>query len=118
MTVAWPSTLPQCFLADSISLEQAQNVISSEMSVGPDKVRRRSTAAVRPMTGTLKLDAAQYEIFTAFVETDIADGARPFLFPRQEPPLGTSILVRLKPPYKVSRVGNHWRVTLDLQVLP
>ncbi len=118
MTVTWPNTLPQCFLADSLALEQPQNVILSEMSIGPEKARRRSTSGVRSMSGTLSMTASEYVVFVDFVSSTILDGVRPFLFPQQEPPFGSAILVRLKPPYKVSRVGNRWRVSLEMQILP
>lgn len=112
----WPSALPQSFLRDGFGEEGADNIIVSEMSVGPAKTRRRTTANVFPITGGMRMTDTQLAAFKTFVKVDIADRALPFTFP--DPYGGADLLVRMKSPHKVSSMGLEWRVELDLEVLP
>ena len=112
----WPVSLPQCFLPNGYSEEGADNLISSSNEIGPDKVRRRSTSAPYRITGVLKCSATQKIIFRDFFHNDIKSGSKTFYFPNSEG--GDPLLVRIIPPYNLSRVGVSWRVKIDLEVLP
>lgn len=113
----WPASLPCRFTATSQSHEGADNLIRSEMSVGPDKARRRSTASVSRLSGDMVMTSAQRATFATFIKQEAKDGALPFTF---KDPYGTgSILVRYVPAYRVSRFGaGKWLVSLQLEVLP
>lgn len=113
---AWPGTLPQKLLRDGFAEESPDNLIVSDMSVGPAKVRRRTTAAVRMIRGTLHMTSAQVSTFRTFVKTTIADRSQPFTFP--DPYGGAALLVRMPTPYRVSAVGIDWRIDIELEVLP
>ena len=116
MTATWPSTLPQRFLSDSFAEESADNLIVSNMSVGPAKMRRRTTAAVRPISGSMYVTAEQLATLRAFIGNDIADRALPFTFPDQRG--GPALHVRMTAPISISAMGLEWRVGIALEVLP
>lgn len=117
MTAAWPSALPCRFTAYSQDYEAADNLIRSDMSIGPAKVRRRSTSAVAKLSGDMVMTSAQRDEFFAFVQDDIVSGALPFTFKN---PHGTNdILVRYVPPYRVKRFGaGKWVISMQLEILP
>lgn len=116
MTAAWPATLPQQFLRDGFEGTSADNIIASSVSTGPAKTRRRTTAAVRPLSGTMIMTSAQLATFRAFVSTTIAERSRPFTFP--DPYGGSDLLVRMVEPFKDAPNVLDWRVTITLEVLP
>jgi hypothetical protein len=116
MTVpTWPADLPQNFTASSFNLEGPDNVMRSENSVGPAKVRRRTTSNVWKESGELFMTAAQYSAFLTFLAS-ILDGAKAFTFPSQV--TGTGELVRMTAPHKARSVAAYWYVSLSLEILP
>jgi hypothetical protein len=59
--------------------EQLQNtVIRTQMDAGPAKVRRRATAAVRPLSLRWVLTEAQLETFISFFEDEVVGGSIAF----------------------------------------
>lgn len=112
----WPASLPQCFLPNGYTEEGPDNLLSSGNDIGPDKVRKRTSSAPYPMSGVLKCSSTQKIAFKDFFKNDIMSGAKAFYFPNSEE--GDPLLVRIIPPYKLSRVGVSWRIKLDLEVLP
>ena len=116
MTAAWPTTLPQHFLREDFAGTSPDNLIASEMSIGPAKVRRRSTAAVSIMNGTMIMTEAQLTTFETFVETTIAERSKAFTFPN--PRGGADLLVRMPKSYTWAPDGVQWRVSFQLEVLP
>jgi len=116
MTAAWPATLPQSFLTDGFGEESANNTIESDVSIGPKKVRRRSTSGVRKMSGALMMTTAQYATFRTFVSVTIKDGALTFTFP--DPNEGADLLVRLAGSYKVGVEKPFRKIEIELEVMP
>lgn len=116
MTASWPNSLPQHFLRDDFSSTSPDNLIASEMSIGPAKVRRRSTAAVYNMNGTMVMTDAQFTVFETFVANEIAGRSKTFNFPH--PRGGAPVLVRMTKSYTWAPDGIDWRVSFQLEVLP
>jgi len=117
MTVpSWPVTLPQAFLKDGFSEEGADNLLASNVSIGPAKVRRRTTSNVEPITGTMMMSDTQRQAFKAFVKDDIKDRSIAFTFP--DPHGGSALLVRMRAPPTYTPIGISWRVQIALEVLP
>lgn len=73
MSVNWPTALPSVNLTGWKYTKQSA-VLKSEMEIGPPKRRKRATSHWAVLTGTLDLTQAQFEAFTAFVETDLKGG--------------------------------------------
>ncbi|MET3611738.1 hypothetical protein ABID16_000043 [Rhizobium aquaticum] len=116
MTASWPNTLPQHFLREDFAGTSPDNLVASEMSIGPAKVRRRSTAAVSTMNGSMVMTDAEFTIFEAFVANDLAGRAKAFNFPH--PRGGAPVLVRMTKSYTWVPDGIEWRVSIQLEVLP
>jgi hypothetical protein len=116
MTAIWPNILPKRFTVSTYQETRPDNVVYSEVSIGPAKARRRTTANVWDQGGTMVMTYDQYRLFLSFVANDIGDGAKAFWFPDRLG--GPNLLVRLKEPPKVSLEGNLWQVSITLEVLP
>jgi hypothetical protein len=83
MAQYWPTSLPSQWLVDAFSESPGDNLVRQDMSMGPPKVRRRSTAAYRPITNALILDSDELSVFDNFYETILQNGA--LTFNRQVP---------------------------------
>ena len=118
MTVpVWPSTIPQAFVLNSYVEKGANNLIKSDNSAGPAKMRRKTTANIRQVSGDMMMDATQLATFRTFLTSSIGYGALPFTFPAQSE-AGTW-LVRIDPQYDlVAASPSLWRVSLKIEVLP
>jgi hypothetical protein len=115
----WPIGLPQIFLIDGFAQGLAnKNLIRSQMDVGPAKLRRRSTAATRPMQGSMDMTDDQIQILMDFMD-EIEGGALPFYFPAQPPFVGT-YLVRFgdELPQWDWFAPHTWKVDIKLEILP
>jgi hypothetical protein len=71
----WPATLPQYVLAANYTEAVPDNSIRSETDVGPAKVRRRGTAAPRPISCQVLLTTAQRATLDDFYNTDTKAGS-------------------------------------------
>jgi len=119
MAEVWPSTLPQCFLADTVSWQLGDGRLRTTMEAGPAKARRRTSAVSDRLAGDMKMTTIQWEDLKTFVKTTLQESDA-FTFPNPDGGSGTDLLVRLgdNEPGAV-RVGRgFWIVTLDLEVLP
>ncbi|MBY5698519.1 hypothetical protein [Rhizobium leguminosarum] len=116
MTAIWPDDLPRRFIVSSYQEARPDNVVYSEVAIGPAKARRRTTANVWDQGGTMVMTYSQYRSFLRFLSNDISDGAKAFWFPDRLG--GENILVRVKEPPKVTLDGNLWQVSIALEVLP
>lgn len=106
----WPS-LP--ISLDSYSETIPDRVIRSSMEVGPQKIRRRSSTAVRKVAFKMMLTDAQVATFDAFFDTNDSL-AFDFTDPR------TSVLKRARfaGVSKYDRDETMWTVTVELEYLP
>jgi len=113
----WPVTLPQKFSADGYDESAPDNVIRSKPDTGPDKIRRRTTANIRPYKTTLRMTGAQVDTLDAFYVTTLLSGS--LAFDWQEPRSGSTKSFRFVSAPKYSpRGGDFWNVALDLEQLP
>jgi hypothetical protein len=117
MPDVWPVSLPQDFLRNSYQSAAAENRIRSQPDTGPAKVRRRSTANVRPMAGNMNITDAQLTALKTFYDTTTLSGSLPFTFP--DPETAATLLVRFDGVPGWSYVSpDVWLVMLKLEVLP
>ncbi|MFG1267632.1 hypothetical protein V5F40_06680 [Xanthobacter sp. DSM 14520] len=77
----WPADLPQRVLVDGFSAGVADGRIRQKMDAGPPKMRRRTSAAVRPVRARVRLDRDGVARLNRFWEEDTAGGVLPFWFP-------------------------------------
>ena len=78
--IDWPSALYGFILKEGYQENPPENVLRTEMSVGPAKLRRRSTSAVRNFTVQLFLTTALVTTFETFYVTTSKSGSLAFSF--------------------------------------
>lgn len=83
-TIDWPSTLPQYVLRDSYSRNPGNNLIRTDMEIGPAKVRRRSTSAPTTVSLSFSFDKDELDDFEEFFITTLGYGVLTFNFPDPE----------------------------------
>jgi hypothetical protein len=116
----WPSNVPLAFLNNSYQESFASNLLRSDMDSGPAKVRRRTSAGVRPLEGQLLLSGAERAVIEAFFTNTLRSGALPFS--ATHPRTGASILLRFVEPPAYgdfpTATEAYYTVSLKLEVLP
>ena len=113
---AWPGTLPDFFQVGGYKELGANNILRSDMDVGPAKVRRRTTSNVRPVVGNMWLTTAQYTALKTFFETTQAYGALSFTMDDAHGVSKTWRFVR--PPAYRTLGPENWQVQLNLEEMP
>lgn len=78
--IDWPATLYGYILADGFQEITPDNLIRTEMEVGPAKVRRRGTAAVRKFSVQMFFTAAKLATFETFYVTTSKNGSLAFSY--------------------------------------
>lgn len=121
----WPSDIPQLYQKGSFSLVPQGNILRTDMSSGPAKVRRLFTAVPNDYSGSMIFDAAQLVTFQTFFDTTIASGSLTFNFPNPFDFGATTVEVRFKidtkaAPYTLTPDGDtlDWDIDLSLESIP
>lgn len=113
---AWPGTLPQNFQTSGYQETGANNTIRTQMEVGPDKVRKRTSSDVRTVTGRMYITGAQYTIMRDFYENLHEYGALSFT---KDDEHGTNRTWRFVKPPAYTHIGaDNWWVRLEIEELP
>jgi hypothetical protein len=119
----WPSTLPPVPQVRGYEEQSPNNLIRTDMDVGPAKARRRTTAAVRKHKMLFQMSQAQIELFDEFLSAILGDGALSFDY--AHPRTGVTVKFRIIPPavYTLDKPATGgdagvWWVTLDMEQLP
>lgn len=119
----WPGTLPPVPQLRGYEEQSPLNVIRTDMEVGPAKVRRRSTAAVRKHKMLFHMTQAQVELFDQFLGVVLGDGALSFDY--VHPRTGDAVKFRIIPPAtytpektSAADAAGVWFVTLEMEQLP
>lgn len=112
----WPSTLPQSFDSNSFEEGLPDNRLEHDMEYGPPKRRRRTTANVYPLSGTMLLDDTQWAALKTFFKTTVAE-VEAFDFPNPDGGSAISVVFAQAPKRKY-RAPGLWRVSLMLEVQP
>jgi len=84
--ISWPATLYGYILKEGFQEIPPDNTIRTEMDVGPAKLRRRSTSAVRKFTVQMFFTTALVATFETFYNTTSESGSLAFSYraPRTE----------------------------------
>lgn len=112
----WPATLPAPSI-NSFQETPPDNLIRSNMDKGPAKVRRRTTANVRPIQFTLMLTEAQVAILDTFFNTTVFGGAEEFDY--THPRTGDAVSARfVSPPQYMEKEGVVYGASISLEIMP
>ena len=114
----WPATLPAFVSKDSLDEAFPDMTIRTGMDVGPPKMRRRTTAAVRPIACSQVLTAAQVADLDAFYSSTLAGGSLAFTW--VHPRTRAAATLRFTAPPRVSSRpnSNRYVAAYQLEVLP
>ena len=110
----WPVTLPQKFLQDGYTDTEPNVFVKTEMDAGPPKLRRRFTAAHRPISGVMVMTTTQKGYLRTFYQTY---GGSAFTFPDPDSS-GTVEVIFMAPPEYITYAAEDWQVKLQLAVMP
>lgn len=89
-------------------------VLRTQMDVGIDKTRRRSSNAARPVNFKIyPLTDAEVDLFDAFYLTNDA-----VKFTYTSPRTDTNVYARFLTPPKYNYVETGWEVTINAEILP
>lgn len=112
----WPVTLPQNAMMGGFAQSQVDNSIRSSMSYGPDKVRRRTTAALKTSAIPLRMTTAQLALLDTFYNDTIQVSGQ---FDWIDHVTQSAATYRfLRPPTIEPYGGGLWYVLVDLEMLP
>lgn len=115
-STTWPVSIPENFQVGGYSETEADNTIRTTMSVGPDKIRRRTTANVRMVSGVFWLTTTQYNTLRNFFENTVSYGTVPFI---KSDAHGVNRLFRFsRPPVYTPNGPNNWLVKVELEEMP
>ncbi len=111
----WPDNVPGCFILGSHNETDSDNLIRSQMDTGPAKVRRRTSAMPRQLSGTLRLTGQELKALRAFIKTALMDGALNFIMNAQAG--DGRIVAKFATPISIQRnTGNTYMVSIALDV--
>ncbi len=120
----WPASLPTGFLAGTDEQTYENNLLTSQMDIGPAKTRRRTTAGSGEIRGTMFMDATQLffltetqlSTFNTFWRNTLRSGALAFVFNG----LALRFMAQNPPKHRTVRTGEgpHYEVDVVLEVLP
>jgi len=113
----WPTTLPQQLFVTGYNQSFADTTIKSEMDAGPAKIRRRFTAGVEPVSGTMIMTETQLSTLATFYNTTLLGGSLRFSWTK--PPAHTTACeMRFTAPPSWTKVEGEFEAQLSLEVLP
>lgn len=115
----WPASLPPPAL-NTLREKPPNNKISSAMDKGPKKMRRRTTANVRPISFTLVLaDPDLVDVFDDFYNIDTFSGVEEFDY--VHPRTGEACTARFGPDYEpeyAEMEGTTYSIGVELEIMP
>ena len=114
----WPTELPQQLFVNGYSQSFAETTIKSDMDAGPAKVRRRFTAGVEPVSGTMLLTGTQLTSLATFYNTTLLGGSLRFSWTK--PPAHTAACEMrfTESPSWTAVEPEVYEVSLSLEILP
>ena len=114
---AWHVDLPQELFIAGYGQSFPAVTIKSDMDAGPAKVRRRFTAGVEPVTGTMIMTAAQLVILDTFFNTTLLGGSLRFSWTKP-PAHSVACEMRFTEVPSWTKVEGDYEVSLSFEVLP
>jgi len=114
---SWPSSLPATPLMGNFEEAFPNQVVRSQLDVGPPALRRRSTMTITQMSVTFGLTQAQATTLTVFFETTLVYGTHAFKW--YNPRTGCTIAARfIEPPVLNARHFYWYTASLKLETFP
>jgi len=113
---AWPSVLPAPEQVEGYGYQEEDQQARTAMEVGPDRVRRRTSAPPVVFSVTWRMSSAELAILEGFLVHEIAEGALWFDMALQVGMGFVAHQVRFKGPFKRQPLSHDlWRITAQLE---
>lgn len=112
----WPTTLPDYLLQDAYSDAFPDNILRTQMEVGPAKLRRRSTSTPRKFDGSVWLTSSQHGDLSTFYITTTLGGTLRFSW--KDPVSRAVAEFRFAAVPSWTTKGAQFDVKLSLELLP
>lgn len=118
----WPVTLPQTFLIEGFSMRKQPQAISTPVSAGPPIRRRRFSAALEEVNGSMFMTKDQWNMVRSFFDDTLSGGVLPFTW--VHPITGSSANFRFKADDDGALVISDspkdglFRVSMIMEILP
>lgn len=81
--IIWPTDLPQSMLVEGFETNQRDGRLRSSTDIGPPKMRPRTSAAIKPVSGVIRCTQDQTARLERFWAEDTRGGILPFMIPAQ-----------------------------------
>lgn len=114
----WPASISQDLLVQGFSYSQQIQVIRTEMSAGPDFVRRRFTAASTMIAGGIYVTAAEHTIFWDFFNSTLHGGVDAFDWTHPITDAAASLRFVGVPTESPVGSGVLFQIQMQLEILP
>jgi len=114
---SWPGTLPQAPDFSTFQETSPNVALRTQMDVGPPKLRRRSTAGIRPFTMSFLMTQTQVATLETFYQTTLTGGTAAFDW--THPRTGSAASFRFVTPPQYHAIGPiTYRVSCQMEILP
>ncbi len=113
----WPASLPQSLKVEGLSRQRQDGAIRFQPDAGVPITRRRGTGVTINIGGILVLSSAQLQTLDTFYNTTLVEGVASFTW--VDPVDNSSAVMVFQGPFSVVAMSpGHWRIALQLQILP
>lgn len=115
--IVWPDDLPPAPVLAGYQEVAPTTVLRTQMDAGAPKMRRRFSAAPRPLKCALSLSKEEVELLDVFFNETCEGGADRFEW--VHPRTGETVEMRFtQPPQYVPQADNLWTAQLVLEIMP
>ena len=114
--ISWPATLYGFILKEGFQEKPPDNILRTNMDVGPAKVRRRGTAAVREFSVQMFFSKALLATFETFYVTTSKHGSLAFSY--KSPRTETTLDHRFASVPTYAKKDQGYIVSFQLELMP
>lgn len=114
----WPSGKRFTPLVGTFKESPPDNLIRSSMDKGPEKVRRRTTANIRPISFTLLLSKADTQVLDSFYTDDLYSGADEFTYTHPRTEEVVTARFASTPEYNEQAGSGFYKASISLEIMP
>lgn len=113
MATAWPFTLPQCPISQTVSRQWQDNLVRGPADVGIGQLRRKASTNSQIVSFSMLMTAVQITTLDTFYNSTLGGGV--YEFELKDPVSGVAKNYTFMEPYRVEHLAtNNYRVSMVL----